>query len=42
MAKLGTEKKPAVVRVQNEQRAKEIATIFDQNGGKMGKKEEVK
>jgi len=32
MAKLGTEKKPAIVRVQNEYRANEIASIFDQNG----------
>ena len=31
MAKLGTEKKPAVVRVQNEARAQEIASIFDKN-----------
>ena len=32
MAKLGTEKKPAVVRVQNEKRAAEIASEFDKNG----------
>ena len=32
MAKLGTEKKPAIVRVQNEHRAEEIASIFDKNG----------
>lgn len=32
MAKLGTEKKPAIVRVQNERRAQEIASIFDRNG----------
>ena len=29
MAKLGTEKTPAIVRVQNEQRAQEIASIFE-------------
>jgi len=29
MAKLGTEKKPAIVRVQNEYRAQKIASIFD-------------
>ena len=34
MAKLGTEKKPAIVRVQNEHRAHEIASIFDKNGWK--------
>ena len=34
MAKLGTEKKPAIVRVQNEHRAEEIASIFDRNGWK--------
>jgi len=34
MAKLGTEKKPAIVRVQNEHRAQEIASIFDNNGWK--------
>ena len=32
MAKLGTAKKPAIVRVQNEHRAEEIASIFDKNG----------
>jgi len=32
MAKLGTEKKPAVVRVQDEHRAEEIASIFNKNG----------
>ena len=32
MAKLGTEKRPAVVRVQNEARAKEVGSIFDKNG----------
>jgi len=32
MAKLGSEKKPAIIRVQNERRAKEIASIFDKNG----------
>ena len=34
MAKLGTEKKPAIVRVQNERRAKEVSSIFDKNGWK--------
>jgi len=34
MAKLGTEKKPAIVRVQNEHKAEEIASIFDKNGWK--------
>jgi hypothetical protein len=34
MAKLRTEKKPAIVRVQNEHRAQEIASIFDNNGWK--------
>ena len=34
MSKLGTEKKPAIVRVQNEHRAQEIAAIFDKNGWK--------
>ena len=34
MAKLGTEKKPAIVRVQNENRAQEIGSIFDKNGWK--------
>ncbi|MEA3435265.1 MAG: PBPRA1643 family SWIM/SEC-C metal-binding motif protein [Thermodesulfobacteriota bacterium] len=32
MAKLGTKKKPAIVRVQNEKRAEEIGSIFGQNG----------
>ena len=32
MAKLGTKKKPAIVRVQNEKRAEEIAPVFDKNG----------
>jgi len=32
MAKLGTEKKPAIVRVQNEIRAQEIAAEFDRHG----------
>ncbi len=31
MAKLGTEKKPAIVRVQNERRAQEVSSIFDKN-----------
>ena len=32
MAKLGTDKKPAIVRVQNEHRAQEVSSIFDKNG----------
>ena len=32
MAKLGTKKRPAIVRVQNEKRAKEIGSIFGKNG----------
>ena len=32
MAKLGTEKKPAIVGVQNERRAQEISSVFDKNG----------
>ena len=32
MAKLGTEKKPAIVCVQDEHRAEEVASIFDKNG----------
>ena len=32
MAKLGTKKKPAIVHVQNEHRAQEIAELFDKNG----------
>jgi len=31
-AKLGTKKKPAVVRVQTEERLKEIASKFEKNG----------
>jgi SWIM/SEC-C metal-binding protein len=34
MAKLGTEKNPAIVRVQNEHRAQEIDSIFAKNGWK--------
>ena len=34
MAKLGTKKKPAIVRVQNEKRAEEIGSIFGKNGWK--------
>jgi len=34
MAKLGTEKKPAVVRVRNQKRAGEIASIFNEHGWK--------
>ena len=33
-AKLGTEKKPAVVKVQTEKRLKEVASIFEENGWK--------
>ncbi|MDP2644238.1 MAG: SEC-C metal-binding domain-containing protein [Desulfobacterales bacterium] len=33
-AKLGTEKNPAVVRVQNEKRLKEVASIFEEKGWK--------
>lgn len=33
-AKLGTEKKPAVVHVQTEERMKQIASIFEKNGWK--------
>ena len=32
MAKLGTEKKPAIVRVQTEQRAEEIASLCAEHG----------
>jgi hypothetical protein len=32
MAKLGTEKRPAVVRVQTEERASEIASICNEHG----------
>ena len=32
MAKLGTKKRPAIVRVQNEKRAEEIGSIFGKNG----------
>ncbi len=32
--KLGTEKKPAVVNVQTEERLKEVASIFEKNGWK--------
>ncbi len=34
MAKLGTEKNPAVVSVQTEERLKEVASIFEENGWK--------
>jgi SWIM/SEC-C metal-binding protein len=34
MAKRGTEKKPAVVRVQNQKRAEEIAAIFSEHDWK--------
>ena len=33
-AKLGTEKNPAVVRVQTKTRMKEVASIFEKNGWK--------
>jgi len=33
-AKIGTEKKPAVVNVQTEERLKEVASIFEKNGWK--------
>ena len=33
-AKLGTEKMPAVVQVQTEERSKEVASMFDENGWK--------
>ncbi len=33
-AKLGTEKKPAVVNVQTKERLKEVASIFEKNGWK--------
>jgi len=32
MAKLGTEKKPAFVNVQTEERLKEVASMFEENG----------
>jgi len=34
IAKLGTEKKPAFVNVQTEERLKEVALIFEENGWK--------
>ena len=34
IAKLGTEKKPAVVSVQTEERLKEVTSIFEKNGWK--------
>jgi len=34
MSKLGTEKKPAVVSVQTEERLKEVASIFEENDWK--------
>jgi len=33
-AKLGTEKRPAIVRVQTEERMKEVAATFEENGWK--------
>ena len=33
-AKLGTKKKPAIVNVQTEERLKEVASIFEENGWK--------
>ena len=32
MAKLGTEKNPAVVNVQTEERVKELESVFEENG----------
>ena len=32
MAKLGTKAKPAIIRVQSEERAMEIASVFAENG----------
>ena len=32
MAKLGTKKKPAIVRVQTEERAMQVSSIFEENG----------
>jgi SWIM/SEC-C metal-binding protein len=32
MARIGTEKRPAILRVKTERRLKEIATICDNNG----------
>jgi SWIM/SEC-C metal-binding protein len=34
MAKLGTEKKPAVVNVKTEERLKEVSSIFEEKGWK--------
>lgn len=33
-AKLGTEKRPAIVRVQTEERLQEVSAIFQENGWK--------
>ena len=33
-ARIGTEKQPAVVHVQTEERLKEVASIFEENGWK--------
>ena len=33
-AKLGTEKKPAIVKVQTEERLKEVSSIFEEKGWK--------
>ena len=33
-AKLGTEKNPAVVKVQTEERVKELESVFEENGWK--------
>jgi SWIM/SEC-C metal-binding protein len=33
-ARLGTEKRPAIVRVQTEERMKEVAAIFEEHGWK--------
>lgn len=32
MAKLGTNKKPAIVHVQTEERAMQVSSIFEENG----------
>ena len=32
MAKLGTQKKPAVVRVQNDRRVEEVVAVFEKHG----------
>ena len=48
LGKLGTEKNPAVVNVQTEERVKELESVFDKNGWKYaielepGKPEDIK